>query len=320
RVRFGATSLIGRELYIVYTEVLKFFMDMGFSVRKETLSRVDLQVLINEPIQSFIDLIYSGHAISRARIDKLQRKSGQVETFTVGSGGRLELCIYDKVKELQKSMINDPVKFELMLRYCIGENYFNGSVTRVEFRLWRDALRAIGINTVGDLYDRQKMLVKWLTHDWFRILDKPKVRGHENSAAIHPLWQKVCDLFERWFPLPSHLDSSSCRPIVFNRSESISCNVDMLKQQAFGCLAKAAAYEFGQQDDIADIYSILKIYVGESGKKLVGKVNDNAKRIEIMKGVLLDDVDGKLSSSKEVKSPSYCESDKLETPSGCFCK
>jgi len=41
-----------------------------------------------------------------------------------------------------------------------------------------------------------KKCVDTIAHDWFRILKNPKVRGHENTAEIHPM---LCTLLSRCF-------------------------------------------------------------------------------------------------------------------------
>jgi hypothetical protein len=50
RVRYGASALIGRSLYDVHGAVLRFLSDIGFTVVKETVSRVDMQVTVGIPI------------------------------------------------------------------------------------------------------------------------------------------------------------------------------------------------------------------------------------------------------------------------------
>jgi hypothetical protein len=292
RVRYGATSLIGHNFFDVHNKVLEFLREIGFVLVRECLSRVDLQVLVDEPISLFKALIKSNCAISRVRkydefgISKDNHQA--VETITYGSkagkSGRIELCIYDKMRELRHCMTSDPVKFELVLRYCLGDWFFNSEVqaTRVEFRLWREVLREIGINTVADLQNRENDLVRWLTYDWFRILASPKVRGHENTATIHPLWQKVRDSFFYWFP-----GADDSRPILFDRKRSISCNPELLERQAMGCLSKAFAYRYGIQKTLPMFRAVISAFLNSKASFMFDQMNDNAMRIEVSKGVKL---------------------------------
>jgi hypothetical protein len=298
RLGIGRLFFIFHDLYYsifkvlkqVYSEILKFLESIGFEVTHECLSRVDLQVLINEPIDTFIGLIFSGHAVSKSRKDVIHRNCGQVETYTLGNAGRIQLCIYDKVQEIMRALSSDPVKFELFVRCCSGVDIFDGdrSITRIEFRLWRDVLREIGINTVSDLYLRENDLVKWLTHEWFRILSVPKVRGHENTATVHSVWQSVIDSFDFWFGNVKRQNVNiESRPIEFNRDNRISCNPELLEKQGFGCLSKALAYRYGIQSNVKELQLILTSYLQERTNLMYCKVNDKSKRIEIMKGVIL---------------------------------
>ncbi|MDR2344717.1 MAG: hypothetical protein LBE18_01485 [Planctomycetaceae bacterium] len=290
RIRYGATALIGRNFFQVHQDILKFLNLIGFVINRECISRIDLQVLVENSVDEFIGLIFSGHAIAKSRKDIFHRDCGQTETYTLGNAGRIQLCIYDKRKEISHALISDPVKFELVLRCCFGSDLYFSQVpiTRVEFRLWRDVLREIGINTVSDLYLRENDLVKWLTNDWFRLLSNPKVRGHENTAAIHPIWQNVIKSFDFWF---SHAKREKVgiesQPIQFNRDERISCNPELLEKQGFGCISKALAYRYGIKSSGDELRSILTSYIQERANMIYSRVNNNAQRIEIMKGVVL---------------------------------
>ena len=78
--------------------------------------------------------------------------------------------------------------FSIPLVRCIGEDRFtmDHPITRVEFRLWRDALRAMDIHTIQDLQERETALADWLCDKWFRLLEKPKVRGRPGAGKKFP--------------------------------------------------------------------------------------------------------------------------------------
>ncbi|MDR0391953.1 MAG: hypothetical protein LBH59_08610, partial [Planctomycetaceae bacterium] len=307
RIRYGATALIGNDFFKLHQKILEFLHDIGFEVTRECLSRVDLQVLVDEPIEKFVIPIFSGHAVSKARKDGIWRNCGKIETYTLGNAGRLQLCIYDKAREFWKCLKSDPVKFQLLARYCFGESWFNDCppVTRIEFRLWRDLLREIGINTVRDLQRRENALVKFLTKDWFRILSSPKVRGHENTAAIHPVWEKVIQQFNYWFRGITHKDGEFVfdQPIIFNRDKLVSCDPELLEKQGLGCLLKSFALRFGSMPNHSEFRQTLSNYVYGKSNILFSKVNDKAKRIEVLKGVIL----GKETQDTEQEPPQYGE-------------
>jgi hypothetical protein len=274
---------------------------MGFEVTHECLSRVALQVLVDEPINNFVLPILSGHSVSKARKDGIWRNCGNIETYTLGKAGRLQLCIYDKASEFLHCLKSDPVKFRLLAQYCFGESWFANRppVTRIEFRLWRDLLREIGINTIQDLQHRENDLVKFLTKDWFRILSSPKVRGHENTAAIHPVWEHVIQQFNYWFPgIRDNKDELPFEnPITFNRDKFVSCDPELLVKQGLGCLTKAIALHRGGKQEYSEFHNYLLKFFGNKSGIMFSSVKDKAKRIEILKGVLLGD--GSLDSIQE---------------------
>jgi hypothetical protein len=285
RIRYGATALIGRDLFTLHSAVLAFLHSLGFTVTDEKLSRVDMQVLVKRQVSDFVLPILRGHAVKKSRIEGIKNRSEKIETYTLGTSGRLELCIYDKRAELNHALSQDPVKYHLMLRHCIDPEYFfgGGSITRIEFRLWRDALRAVGIDTVQDLQEREYALVDWLTTHWFRLLEKPKIRGHENTASIHPLWLEVQALFRKWF---SGISDDN-KPVEWSPRESVSCNPVMLEKQAAGCLASSIALRFGSQLTKEKTLDLLEPIIESMGDYICGRVPERVQQLEIQKGVQL---------------------------------
>ena len=49
-------------------------------------------------------------------------------------------------------------------------------------------------------------------------MENPKVRGHENRAAIHPVWERVQNLFRAYF---SGADVSE---VVWEKDQSVNCD------------------------------------------------------------------------------------------------
>jgi hypothetical protein len=285
RIRYGATALIGRSLFTLHLAVLAFLRSLGFIVTCEKLSRVDMQVLVKRQVSDFVLPILRGHAVKKSRIDSIKNRCEKIETYTLGNSGRLELCIYDKRAELHHALSQDPIKYQLMLRHCIDPEYFfnDGSITRIEFRLWRDALRAVGIDTVQDLQEREYALADWLTTHWFRLLEKPKIRGHENLASIHPFWLEVQSLFRKWFPGVGNDN----KPVEWSPREPVSCDPVMLEKQAAGCLASALALRYGAQATKKQTLDLLKPTVESLGDYIFSHSCERVQRLEIQKGVQL---------------------------------
>lgn len=126
-----------------------------------------------------------------------------------------------------------------MLACCFGEEWLveQRPITRVEFRLRRDALKVKGVNTMRDLQEIEPTLVEWLTTRWFRILKDKKRRGRENRQEIAPLWREVQQRFREYFP---GVDGVR-REIIPLRKRPLACSAEQLLKQATGCVASALA-------------------------------------------------------------------------------
>ena len=132
------------------------------------------------------------------RINGKKKQWGKhIETFDTGDIARCQLCIYDKRLEINKKMNKETAAKYTKTIENIGEEWWNSNrpITRIEFRLSRSALKALGVDSLEDFRRREHAIVEYLTHHWFRLLEKEKVRGTENEAAVHPLWERVRSLF-----------------------------------------------------------------------------------------------------------------------------
>jgi hypothetical protein len=116
--------------------------------------------------------------------------------------------------------------------------------------LGREALKCLNVDSVSDLQDKECSILHLITKEWFRILESSKVRGHENKAKIHPLWERVRSLFFQYF------SGNTVDTVCWNSDQGVSCDPRALKKQALGCLSKAFACERGKQDDV---FSVTKI-------------------------------------------------------------
>ncbi len=65
---------------------------------------------------------------------------------------------------------------------------------------------------------------------WFRILNEPKIRGHENAQEVLPTWREVQQLFARYFPG----DDAKRSDIKRGRDKRIQCTGEALIKQAGG--------------------------------------------------------------------------------------
>ena len=286
RVRYLAESLIGNNFFAVHEQfVLLFLRRLGLVIHADKPSRIDMQVMIDVPAAEFIRLFEEGHVVTKLRKGSIDFTNGRhvtKETLTLGSISMVQVCIYDKGKEL-RSQKSNLIKESFFVERCIGDEWINSGrpITRVEVRLGREALKCLGVNTVSDLKERERGIVNLLTRDWFRILEQPKVRGHENMAAIHPVWERVRILFGSYF------SGASVEDVKWEKDQSVSCDPVALEKQALGCLSKALAARYGEQSSRRSSVGLATEWVGQVQNELHEKVNCFAEHIRIKTGIEL---------------------------------
>ena len=289
RVRYLAESLIGNNFFAVHEQfTMKFLKRFGLTVHADKPSRIDMQVMIDVPVSEFIQLFGSGHVVTKLRKGSVDFSIGRElkqETLTLGSVSKVQVCIYDKGKEL-RSQKSNVVKEAFFIERCIGDEWFNSGrpITRVEVRLGREALKCLGVNTVSDLKERERAIVDLLTHDWFRILAKPKVRGHENTAAIHPIWERVRTLFCSYF------SGAEVSDVKWEKDQNVVCDPVALESQALGCLSKALACRFGEQSACSGSVGLANGWVDRVQDELHEKLNCFAEYVRVKSGIELGSV------------------------------
>ncbi len=288
RLRYNHDALVGRDLFEVHETTREWLEEIGFHVTKETLSRVDMQVTLQRATADFMNLIARGHAVRKTRKCDIHMNGPQVQTYT--SGKTTQICIYDKREELCDG--GDEIKMRLVVKHLLGLDMPEEScminaplflfehLTRVEFRLRRSRLREMGIDSVADLKEKELSLIAFMTEEWFRILDEPKVRGHENTQEVHEIWQEVQQLFRRYFPG----DDAKRSEIKRGRDNGIRCTGDALRQQACGCLASYLAITQGSKISEKDTAAILKELLESNVAELTQQARERAKELEVTRG------------------------------------
>jgi hypothetical protein len=189
-------------------------------------------------------------------------------------------CQYPWKKLKQELRTTDIVKQADFQRHCVGDEWINSGrpITRVEFRLGRDALKCFGVNTVKDLQERERAIFDLLTMDWLRILKDPKVRGHENTAELHPIWERVRTLFMTYF------SGAEVESVEWQRKDKTSCDPVALKKQALGCLSKAFAAQYGKQNSCQLSVAHANDWIDQVQRELHEKWNRCAEYIVIKTG------------------------------------
>jgi hypothetical protein len=182
---------------------------MGFLRGGNDLSRVDACAdLFGMSSVDLIRLIETGHAIKRAKGD--HQTFGHTgpdgisvnHSYAVGKAARIR--IYDKPRELRKNNADEKADILRAKRWGVAPDTPLKDIiaTRVEFQLRRLALkRMCGVKSVEDYFLRRSAIIKWLLHEWFRVVAvKPdRVNGHQGrSLELHPVWLRVERAFAEW--------------------------------------------------------------------------------------------------------------------------
>lgn len=292
RIRYDATGLIGRDLFFKHAETLEVLKDMGFMVVKETLSRVDMQIMLFCTLTDLIgprDLCRR-HIVCPAQNYQINGKglSFAPQTFRMGNHNVIQICIYDKRAEMFSLMTKDPLKFNLMLQHCFEDDWLYKEIPtlRVEFRIGRDQLYSMHIDSMQDLLESEAGLARYCCHSWFRIVEEEKKRGHTHEQEVSPLWREVQEAFAKWFP---GVDGHN-RDVKRDYDRKIKANADHLVKQAVGCMATACALEKGSIDSPHEslLYTLHKMreYIG----RLYSRTVERAQALGIkVSGVLASD-------------------------------
>lgn len=76
------------------------------------------------------------------------------------------------------------------------------TVTRVEYRLYRDTLKQHGIDSPSDFSLKLPDLLDYLTTRWIRLTRDPVDRMNPARAHTLPLWEEVAAGFRNWAGAP----------------------------------------------------------------------------------------------------------------------
>jgi hypothetical protein len=284
RVRFGFHALAKASLWDCVTTLKDTLKKEGFRITDEKISRVDMQVLLERPVQDFQDAMKGDKVVTlcRGKMSQiLNMRTGNIETILLKSE-TTELEIYDKRAQI---LTTDKESYEVFRRFVLGGSALPEHLTRVEYRFHRDSLRRYGIDTFDDLRVSALALVQLATSEWFRILETSKVRGSENTQKISSLWQEVVDAFEYYFSESNEIEIERTRADLKGTVTKIeSVKVDRLEKQAVGCLASVAAFCLDKVDDVEQLVAFVSDRVSGYVKELAEKYRTRRIYNEVVRG------------------------------------
>ena len=258
RVRYGADVLAEYGWDESQQRLLDWLASLGFvpySEFGEKLTRVDLNVCVPIAVSELESLIQNGHAVSRVRKNVTWKDCLNAETYEIGQPSRVQMRIYDKKVELRNELDKNPRKHNLTIQRYIGTDWINSGrpITRIEFSIGRTTMNSWGednkpIYTLADFRARERAIVELLTRHWYRILEHPKVRGHENTAKLHPHWETVDAEFQRCY------DGSTAK--LEKVKKKVSVDPKRLKQMLRGIVIKVGAKQHGSVESLHEMRTV----------------------------------------------------------------
>lgn len=279
-VRFGFDCLARTDLFDAVETLKKVLKSEGFCWEEEILSRVDMQVLLDVEVQDFLDAMQGNRIVTQCR-GKCEIVSDcrtmKVQTVTFRSKN-CELCIYDKLAQLEAV---DSVYFMTFQRWILGGEVPE-HLTRVEFRLRRAMLKRYGVTTFQDLRESQQALLQVLGHDWFRILEREKVRGSEKEIKLAPIWKRTLNAFRYYFRTAGKVRTDEAlRGYVVVKSVP---KVERVLKQAVGCLSTVASLVMEKAQDACEVLDFVCQKMATFAPILYDKTIERKAKYEVLRG------------------------------------
>lgn len=296
RVHFGFTSLHNRAFFSVVERVEKLLADVGFEIERSVVSRVDLQVTLTVDPQVLFSAICNGQSVASARRFDWRFQGSRMETFTAGSD--TQICIYDKAQELLAKQDTEKLA---AVSAMFPDGFFE--LTRVEYRLRRDALRNMEIHSWQDLKEKEADLIDYLTGRWFRILNCRPSKGNETRCKAHPVWKLVTYAFKTSFDDQNDVADDDKKPLERRDPNVVRCEPVELENQFIGVLASWLSKKLGYQTDIQKAWRYVIDFLELQFPQIVKKANYRARKTELERGVFAE------SSDSLAESSSCCDFD-----------
>ena len=174
-------------LYDSIQEVKVLLQDWGLNISRTSISRLDVNVSVDVPIDYFVNEMKAGRVFVSSRKRRWISNGDKVETFDCGSRGDcVVLRVYDKIAELQAKF--DPIKVQ-----DIQETFKDSSsVTRFEFEFCRRVLREHNVDSDDDLITELEPLLHWCLSRVFRMVKKvPKNDRHIERLEYTPFFEQL---------------------------------------------------------------------------------------------------------------------------------
>ncbi len=171
-----------------------------------------------------------------------------------------------------------------MVAECFGEEWLCNEIptTRVEFRIKREVLKDMGVDSMHDLLEHEAGLARYCCHSWFRILSNEKQKDRTHEQEVAPAWREVQFAFEKWFPgVDGHrLD------VKRRYDREIKARPVELERQFIGCMKTWGALLMGGVNDYGVFVTNVTETIERNMPEIFAGVIDRARILGIRTGVL----------------------------------
>ena len=242
RLKSSELWLVGYERS--YLNVLQM-LDCAFTIETTKISRMDLcfhvQKMISLDIKPGID------TVCRTNIRHIWYDKSEPSGYQFGKSPIL-LRIYDKHKELT---VSKKIWFADIWR----SNGFDvdAPIWNIELQLRRDFFSDRQIDTVNDAFDSLSHIHYYLTHKWFRVIERDEKESNQSRLKTIDWWQEIQQSFLTDFDLQ------------FDKNITRKPGPDHLFQTMQGYLISYAA--FTDSDDLDQFFAHLSDHIKKFEQK-----------------------------------------------------
>ena len=206
-VELGSLDLMLNGHREAWARVAGVLAGVGLQITRTRVRRVDICTdLAGMSIEPFYDALHEKQTVNRLRT-KVQfhwTDDGRAKQGVTIHGQRVLVRLYDKVEEL-RSRESRGDEMSTMKREVMVERRWGGvpdNAVRIEFQIKGEWLRAFGIETVEQLFDRLNAIAKHMFTKFFRIVDglteADRANKNQSKAATSPLWLQVIEATLQW--------------------------------------------------------------------------------------------------------------------------
>lgn len=229
-VECGSLFLMAHGFDLAWASVRLVVEALGGRIMWHKFSRLDICAdLAGIEAEQFVQAVWDGKYIARASKKSYYEDGRRRTGVTVGKND-IVLRIYDKLHEVTIAK-PDKTKELILVQKRWGKSPSNA--VRVEFQLRRPALNELGIDTMSDFWTKGASVSKYLTVEWFRLLEQvPDAKNnHQSRCDTATIWNQVQHAFESWLRKPR-------QPV--ERKKRAFCKDSLrLGKQAMGCMMSA---------------------------------------------------------------------------------